>query len=633
MTSARTPGRGSTTASSTSACTPRPTRRRARASTPATRRRARLAAAALPRVGRRRRRGPGRGGVGHETLRALRDFGFTGPSTPSTARGRAVAACPRTDPCAICPARSTWSSSPYRPTVPGVLADAAAVGARAAVVLSSGFGEAGPEGRPRQARTRPAGARARHPAGRTELPRRPQHRPRGPAERQLRPGAPPAGGLAVAVPVRRGRHRAPRQRHPHRLRHLHLRLARQQGRRQRQRPDRVLVRRPGDPGGGALPRVVRQPAQVRPDRAGAGPPQAGARRQERPLRRRAAAPAPPTPPRRRPRTPPWTRCSRRPAWSAPTTSASCSTRPGCSPTSRCPPATGSPSSATPADSTSSRRTRPRARALAFPRSVPALQKRWPRPCPARPAATTRSTSAPAPHRGLRGRRGGCRRQRRDRQPAPGRHRHPRQRRGRHPGRARSGRRPAPGTDGGRGRGRRHRRRRRLSAIDGAPVFDLPEQAVGALGHAARYAAWRREPLGRRPDLSGVDPRRARALVRTGARRRAPAGSRTTAPPRSSQPTACRARHGDRRDAERAVAAADRRRLSRRAQVGRSRPGAQDRHRRCPARPHDAAAVRAAFDAVAAAGRPGPRRAGAAPGAAHRRAGGRAGPRPRSSARW
>jgi acyl-CoA synthetase (NDP forming)/GNAT superfamily N-acetyltransferase len=45
---------------------------------------------------------------------------------------------------------------------------------------------------------------------------------------------------------------------------------------------------------------------------------------------------------------------------------------------------------------------------------------------------------------------------------------------------------------------------------GAPVFDLPERAVRALGHAAAYAQWRRQPLGRRPDLAGVDTPRARA---------------------------------------------------------------------------------------------------------------------------
>jgi acyl-CoA synthetase (NDP forming)/L-amino acid N-acyltransferase YncA len=47
----------------------------------------------------------------------------------------------------------------------------------------------------------------------------------------------------------------------------------------------------------------------------------------------------------------------------------------------------------------------------------------------------------------------------------------------------------------------------------APVFNLPERAVVALSHAAHYAAWRREPLGRRPELTGVDPGKARALVR------------------------------------------------------------------------------------------------------------------------
>jgi acyl-CoA synthetase (NDP forming) len=46
----------------------------------------------------------------------------------------------------------------------------------------------------------------------------------------------------------------------------------------------------------------------------------------------------------------------------------------------------------------------------------------------------------------------------------------------------------------------------------APVFSLPEDAVRALGHAARYARWRRTPLGSRPELSGVDPHQARRIV-------------------------------------------------------------------------------------------------------------------------
>jgi acyl-CoA synthetase (NDP forming) len=44
------------------------------------------------------------------------------------------------------------------------------------------------------------------------------------------------------------------------------------------------------------------------------------------------------------------------------------------------------------------------------------------------------------------------------------------------------------------------------------VYALPEAAVTALGHAARYATWRGRPLGRVPELSGVDTPAARALV-------------------------------------------------------------------------------------------------------------------------
>jgi acyl-CoA synthetase (NDP forming)/GNAT superfamily N-acetyltransferase len=46
----------------------------------------------------------------------------------------------------------------------------------------------------------------------------------------------------------------------------------------------------------------------------------------------------------------------------------------------------------------------------------------------------------------------------------------------------------------------------------APVYPLPEQAVTALAHAVRYAAWRAAPLGTRPELPEVDTAGARALV-------------------------------------------------------------------------------------------------------------------------
>jgi acyl-CoA synthetase (NDP forming) len=46
------------------------------------------------------------------------------------------------------------------------------------------------------------------------------------------------------------------------------------------------------------------------------------------------------------------------------------------------------------------------------------------------------------------------------------------------------------------------------------VYALPEQAVAAIGHAARYAAWRAAPLGTVPALSTVDDGAARSLVHT-----------------------------------------------------------------------------------------------------------------------
>jgi len=45
-----------------------------------------------------------------------------------------------------------------------------------------------------------------------------------------------------------------------------------------------------------------------------------------------------------------------------------------------------------------------------------------------------------------------------------------------------------------------------------PVYGLPEQAVRAVGHAAGYAAWRATEQGTRPVLSDVDTARARSIV-------------------------------------------------------------------------------------------------------------------------
>ena len=151
------------------------------------------------------------------------------------------------------------------------------------------------------------------------------------------PVAPVARPRRVPLAVGRARHRADEPRRRARHRHLRVRLGRQQGRRQRQRPAAVLGGRSEHRRDPPLPRVVREPAQVRPARA---PASRGASRSSR---SRAAARRPAAAPRRRtrPRSPrptsPSTRCSARPASSASTRSRSCSTPRRCSRTSRSPP--------------------------------------------------------------------------------------------------------------------------------------------------------------------------------------------------------------------------------------------------------------------------------------------------------
>ncbi|GIF16363.1 GNAT family N-acetyltransferase [Actinoplanes teichomyceticus] len=61
---------------------------------------------------------------------------------------------------------------------------------------------------------------------------------------------------------------------------------------------------------------------------------------------------------------------------------------------------------------------------------------------------------------------------------------------------------------------------------GAPVYDLPERAMRALAHAADYAEWRRTPAGSPVEPGDVDPHRARTAIATALARgggRQPAG--------------------------------------------------------------------------------------------------------------
>ena len=45
-----------------------------------------------------------------------------------------------------------------------------------------------------------------------------------------------------------------------------------------------------------------------------------------------------------------------------------------------------------------------------------------------------------------------------------------------------------------------------------PVYELPEDAVRSLGHACRYARWRRQPTGSQPVIPGVDRKAAQRIV-------------------------------------------------------------------------------------------------------------------------
>ena len=107
----------------------------------------------------------------------------------------------------------------------------------------------------------------RHAGARPGEHGRDQHRARGVDARVVRPGDadPRSGGVLESVgPTRGGAARASA---PCRGRHLTFRCSGQQGGRQHERLPPVLGRRRVDVGHGAPHRVVRQPAEVHPNRA------------------------------------------------------------------------------------------------------------------------------------------------------------------------------------------------------------------------------------------------------------------------------------------------------------------------------------------------------------------------------
>ncbi|GAB3809244.1 GNAT family N-acetyltransferase [Micromonospora zhanjiangensis] len=291
------------------------------------------------------------GGIGHETLRALREYGFSGdlyavnPHAAEVAGVRAypsMAALPG-------PVDLVVVAVPAE-AVTGVVAEAGAAGVPAAVVLGSGFGEAGDAGRARQAElvriAREYGVRLVGPNCLGIVNTDPAVR----LNASFTPTAPAAGGLAVAS--QSGAVGIALLDHATRTgcgvssfvslgnkadvsgndliaywfddpatRAVALYLESFGNPRKFARTVRALARR-------------KPVLTVRSGRTAAGA-RAGASHT-------AAAAAPRSP---------WTRCSLRPAWSGWTTSANCWTPPGCSPTNRCRPATGWPCSATRAGST------------------------------------------------------------------------------------------------------------------------------------------------------------------------------------------------------------------------------------------------------------------------------------------
>ncbi len=166
--------------------------------------------------------------------------------------------------------------------VPAVARDCALRGVRALLVLTAGFAETGPEGAALQdellAICRASGMRLVGP----ELPRCD-----GYAEtpgRDLRATRRAPGARGAAVTERWCRARPDRAGGRSRARPVVLRLDRQQARHLGERRPRVLGGGRVDGRGAALPGVVRQPTQLRADRAPAGAPQAGRRATGRAVR-------------------------------------------------------------------------------------------------------------------------------------------------------------------------------------------------------------------------------------------------------------------------------------------------------------------------------------------------------------
>ena len=211
-----------------------------------------------------------RGSIGGELFRNILAGDFTGAAYPVNVKGEPVAGVQAYTKIAEIPGDVDLAVI----CLPGELVLAASEeslqkGVRALCVISAGFAEIGPEGIERQeqllALARAHGARIVGPnclgiasaAVSLNATFAPRAFPKGRIGFSSQSGA---LGLAL-LETRRGA----------RARPLGLRLDREQGGRLLERPARVVGGRPRDRSRAPVPRVVRQPAQVRAHRAAASP--------------------------------------------------------------------------------------------------------------------------------------------------------------------------------------------------------------------------------------------------------------------------------------------------------------------------------------------------------------------------
>ena len=237
-------------------------------------RRRRSFAGAVLRAARRspwsaRRRGAARSAASSSATSSTRTS--TGSSIPSTRRLRRSPACGPTPRSRTFPTPSTWRSSAFRRA--SVLDEAEAAmrkGTRALCVISAGLRRDRGRGHPQPGAAARAGARPRRAADRPELPRDLRRRP-GP-ERDLRAPQLPRREHRLLVAERRARAGGARARRPRGGSGFSAFVS--VGNKADVSSNDLLEYWEDDPSTDldpALPRVVRQPAQVRPRSRGGSP--------------------------------------------------------------------------------------------------------------------------------------------------------------------------------------------------------------------------------------------------------------------------------------------------------------------------------------------------------------------------